>query len=55
MLHKHLDFLTTQVISRLKKNWKADVDAYDKGEDHMIRFADVLSEGIIKQFPDKFK
>lgn len=55
MLHKHLDFLTNQVVSRLKKNWKADVDAYDKGEDHMIKFADVLSEGIIKQFADKFK
>jgi hypothetical protein len=55
MLHKHLDFVTTQAVSRLKKNWKADVDAYDKGEDHMIKFADILSEGIIKQFPDKFK
>ena len=54
MLHKHLQFVTDQVVTRLNKNWKADVDAYAKGEDHMIKFANVLSEGIIKQFPEKF-
>jgi hypothetical protein len=53
MLHKHLEFITTQVVARINKNWKADVEAYDKGEDHMIKFADVLSNGIIKQFPEK--
>lgn len=53
MLHKHLDFVTAQVVAIINKNWKADVEAYDKGEDHMIKFADVLSEGIIKQFPEK--
>ena len=53
MLHKHLDFVTAQVVARINKIWKADVEAYDKGEDHMIEFADVLSEGIIKQFPEK--
>lgn len=54
MLHKHLDFLTNQSIARINKNWSADIEAYDKGEDHMIMFADILSNGIIKQFPDKF-
>jgi len=55
MLHKHLEFVTNQVVTRINKNWKADIDTYDKGEDHMIKFADVLSDGIIKQFPEKFK
>ena len=55
MLYKHLDFVTAQVVARLNKDWKADIEAYDKGEDHMIMFADMLSDGIIKQFPDKFK
>ena len=54
MFHKHLQFITDQVVARLNKKWKADVDAYDKGEDHMIKFADILSNGIIKQFPEKF-
>jgi hypothetical protein len=54
MLYKHLEFVTNQAVARINKNWKADVDAYDKGEEHMIKFADVLSDGIIKQFPEKF-
>jgi len=53
MLHKHLELVTSQVVARINKNWKADVDAYDKGEDHMIKFADVISDGLIKQFPEK--
>lgn len=55
MLHKHLQFITDQVVARLNKDWKADTSAYDKGEDHMIHFADILIDGIIKQFPEKFK
>lgn len=55
MLHKHLEFVTNQVIARLEKDWKKDIELYDKGEDHMIKLADMLSDGIIKQFPDKFK
>lgn len=54
MLHKHLDFVTAQVTARLNKDWKADVANYDKGEDHMIKFADMISNGIVKQFPEKF-
>lgn len=54
MLHKHLDLVTNQAIERINKNWSADIEAYNKGEDHMIAFADMLSEGIIKQFPEKF-
>ena len=53
MLHKHLEFVTNQVVARINKNWKAGVDAYDKGENHMIKFADILSDGIVKQFPEK--
>lgn len=55
MLHKHLQFLTTQVTARLNGDWKTDIQAYDAGEDHMIMFADMLVDGIIKQFPKKFK
>ena len=54
MLHKHLQFVTDQVVARINKDWQADIDAYDKGEDHMIKFADILVDGIIKQFPEKF-
>lgn len=54
MLYKHLQFVTDQVVARINKDWNADIEAYDKGEDHMIMFADVITDGIIKQFPQKF-
>lgn len=54
MLHKHLDLTTDEVTSRLKKNWDADIKAYDKGHEHMLKFADVLTDGIARQFPSKF-
>lgn len=55
MLYQHLKYLTDQVVARLSNDWKADIDAYDKGEEHMIHFAHMLADGIIKQFPEKFK
>ena len=54
MLYTHLQFVTDQVVARLKGDWKADIEAFDKGEDHMIHFANILADGIIKQFPEKF-
>lgn len=55
MLHKHLELTTGECVSRLKKDWAADIDYYDKGHMHMLMFADQLTMGIEKQFPDKFK
>lgn len=54
MLYKHLDFTTAEVVSRLNKDWAADIQAYDKGHEHMLMFSDVLTSGIVKQFPKKF-
>jgi hypothetical protein len=55
MLHKHLEYTTQEVVCRLKKDWAGDIAAYDKGHAHMLMFADVLTTGILMQFPDKFK
>lgn len=55
MLHRHLEYTTQEVVSRLKADWAGDVAAYDKGHAHMLMFADVLTEGVIAQFPGKFK
>jgi hypothetical protein len=55
MLQKHLDLTSAEVVGRLKKDWAADIAAYDEGHDHMMMFADALTDGIAKQFPDKFK
>ncbi|WP_206197375.1 glycosyltransferase [Peribacillus frigoritolerans] len=53
-LYMHLQFITDDVTARLKKDWNASILAFDKGLDHLLMMADVLSAGIMKQFPDKF-
>jgi hypothetical protein len=53
-LQKHLDFTTTEVVSRLKGDWAADIAAYDANHDHMLMLSDMLTNGIVQQFPAKF-
>lgn len=55
MLQKHLDLTTGEVVGRLNKDWAADIRSYDDGHAHMLMFADMLTDGIAKQFPAKFK
>jgi hypothetical protein len=54
MMSKHLSTTTDEVVARLTKNWDADVKAYDAVYEHMLMMADALTDGIIKQFPEKF-
>ena len=54
MLYEHLQLITDIVLACLRGDWKADIAATDKNEIHMIHLADILTEGIVKQFPDKF-
>ncbi len=55
MLEEHLVLTTGEVVSRLKQDWDADIKSYDMGHIHMLMFSDMLAEGIVKQFPEKFK
>ncbi|MCF6139038.1 glycosyltransferase [Pseudalkalibacillus berkeleyi] len=55
LLDEHLVLTLDEAVARLEKKWEADIEAFDKGEVHIIKFADALSEGIIKQFPKKFE
>jgi hypothetical protein len=55
MLHEHLALTTDEVVGRIKKDWAADIAAYDKGHVHILKLADALATGIAKQFPDKLK
>lgn len=55
MLQKHLDLTSGEVVGRLNKDWAADIKSYDDGHTHMLMFADMLTDGIAKQFPAKFK
>jgi len=55
MMHEHLDLTTAEVVARLQGDWAADIAAYEKVHTQIRKMADMLSTGIIKQFPNKFK
>jgi hypothetical protein len=55
MMKMHLATTTDEVVARLKHDWDADVRAYDAVYNHILMMADALSDGIVKQFPEKFK
>lgn len=55
MMNTHLSTTTNEVVARLNKNWDEDVRAYDAVYDHILKMSDAIADGIITQFPEKFK
>jgi len=54
MLHSHLTLTTQEVVARLQGKWNADVRAYDAIVKQALGMSDMLSAGIIHQFPARF-
>jgi len=54
MMATHLATTTKEVVARLNKKWDEDTAAFDEVYTHILHMSDALSDGIIKQFPQKF-
>jgi hypothetical protein len=54
MMRMHLELTLAEASARLKGDWTTDTSAYDKVHAHILQVADLLTVGIIAQFPEKF-
>jgi hypothetical protein len=55
MMRSHLRLTTSEVVARLSKDWAADVRAYDRIHVQILHMSDMLSAGLVAQFPGRFK
>ena len=54
MMAGHLEWTLSEAVARLNEDWDADVAAYDHIHRDILHMADMLSGGIIAQFPGRF-
>jgi hypothetical protein len=54
MMHRHLKLTTDEAVAELSGRYAASVAAYDRVEREILGMADMLSTGIIHQFPHRF-
>ena len=55
MMRDHLDLTLAEAVARLQGDFQADIAAYDAVHRQILEMADMLSAGIVAQFPKAFK
>jgi hypothetical protein len=54
MMKDHLDLTLDEAVARLQGRYADDIVAYDRVHAEILSMADLLSDGIIAQFPNRF-
>ncbi|WP_391119452.1 hypothetical protein [Psychrobacillus sp. L3] len=54
MFYTHLALTKQEAVSMIQKKYKEDIEVFDKIEAEALEMSDMISEGIIMQFPYKF-
>ena len=55
LMRVHLDDTLDEAVHRLGGDFRADIRDYERIHRHILRMADTLSNGIIRQFPRRFR
>jgi hypothetical protein len=55
MMREHLDLTLDEAVARLQGRYADEIDIYDDIHRQILHMADMLSDGIISQFPSKFR
>jgi hypothetical protein len=53
-LQMHITLLLQEATAQLKKDYSGSISAFDESQRQALQMADMLSEGIMKQFPSRF-
>ena len=54
MMYSHLSLTAAEALARKNHDYNADVAAYENVHLEILEMADMLTEGIVKQFPKEF-
>lgn len=55
MYFNHLRLVKAEAVDMLNKNYLAGINLYDEMERQALMMADVMTSGIIRQFPERFR
>ena len=54
MMKDHLDLTLAEAVARFEGRYADDFAAYDEIHQQILHMADMLSDGIVQKFPEKF-
>ena len=55
MMREHLDLTLTEAVAHLERDHRTDIRTYNRIHRQILAMADMLSDGIAAQFPNRFR